>query len=84
MNDPPKTRDCSSGQACPRMEEAGDAHAPGKGTPCLVGPRRSLARRPHRGKSGRGSKLIDSAIFRYSDSASGVSAGGVTISSATY
>ena len=43
MNNSPKARDRSSGQACPRMGEAGDARAPGKGTSCLVGPRRGLA-----------------------------------------
>ena len=36
MDDPPKARDCSSRQ---------DPRAPGNGTTCLVGPRRSLAGR---------------------------------------
>ena len=43
MDDPRKARDSSSGQACPRMGEAGDARAPRKGTTCLVGPKRSPA-----------------------------------------
>ena len=42
MNNPPTARDRASGQACPRMGEAGDARAPGKDTSCLVGPRRRL------------------------------------------
>ena len=36
MDDPPQAHSCSSGQACPRMGEAGDARAPRVPAPGLV------------------------------------------------